>query len=157
MIPRYYRRIRSHYRQLVLIMSLSIGCTPLVSSTPGFYPIPTSAAEGVHMNELPKEMYQNWLHSFEEDTDDLIVYRKAQHVFPPARGRAGIGFRPDGTFIDSTIAPADGSKVISGHWHVERPGYVRINPEAFGRASWVLEIIHVDSDVLKVRRHQTSP
>jgi hypothetical protein len=108
----------------------------------------------VNMSELPKELFQNWVHSFEEDSDGITVYRTAKYAFPPARGRAGIEFEPDETFIDWAIAPADGTKAITGHWRVERPGQVHISFEDKNRAPWILEILHVDSDMLKVRRHQ---
>src|SRR3954447_20073185 len=39
-----------------------------------------------------------WMHSFEEDHGDVVVYRPATHDFPRARGRDGLGFGPAGPF-----------------------------------------------------------
>jgi hypothetical protein len=48
-----------------------------------------------------------WTHSFEEDHDGITVYRRADFTFPPARGRRGVEFRPDGTFTELSPGRAD--------------------------------------------------
>ena len=117
----------------------------------------TSTETGKNMSELPKEIFRNWVHSFEEDTDDITVYRTSTYAFPPARGRAAIGFQPDGAFTDWAIAPADGNQPISGHWRIEASGHVHISFEDQHRVPWVLEIVYVDTEILKVRRRRVSP
>jgi hypothetical protein len=129
----------------------------LVIPVLGIYQALTSTETRVNMSELPKEIFQNWVHSFEDDSDDITVYRTSKYAFPRARGRAGIGFEPDGTFTDWAIAPADGTNAITGHWRIERPGYVHISFEDKNRAPWILEILSVDPEMLRVRRHQVSP
>lgn len=108
------------------------------------------------MNGLPREIFQKWMHSFEEDTGDVTVYRPTEYQFPRARGRAGIEFRLDGTFIDWVIGPADASSEIKGHWHVINPGYVRISFEGNIRAPRVLEIVECNASRLTVRHHPDS-
>lgn len=105
-----------------------------------------------NMNELPNEIFRRWGHSFEEDTEDITVYRPSEYPFPPARGRAGIEFRSDGEFIDWTIGPTDASHGISGHWRMEGSRRVRVYFENNIRAPRVLEIIQYDMEVLKVRQ-----
>ncbi len=109
------------------------------------------------MSELPNEIFRIWVHSFEDDTDDVTVYRTTQHAFPPARGRAGLEFQLDGTFINWAIAAADGTNAIRGHWRLARPGHVHISFDDPQHAPWVLEILSVDVEMLKVRRHRVSP
>lgn len=104
------------------------------------------------MNELPKEIFRRWGHSFEEDTGDIVVYRPAEYAFPLARGRRGIEFKPDGTFIDWAIGPADVPHGVNGHWRIEDPGFVRVFFEGNIRAPRVLEILQCDAGVLKVRQ-----
>jgi hypothetical protein len=108
------------------------------------------------MNQLPNDIFQRWGHSFEEDTDDITVYRPAEHEFPRARGRAGIEFKPDGTFIDWTIGPADASSGINGHWQMEGPGRVRVSFEGNVRPSRVLDILQCDAGILRVRQPPAS-
>ncbi len=104
------------------------------------------------MNGLPNEVFQRWGHSFEEDTADITAYRPTGYAFPLARGRAGIEFRSDGTFIDWTIGPTDASQGISGYWQMEDPSHVRVSFEGNIRAPRVLEIIQCNAKVLKVRQ-----
>ncbi len=105
-----------------------------------------------NMNELPNEIFRRWGHSFEEDTEDITVYRPSEYAFPPARGRAGIEFRSNGEFIDWTIGPTDASRGISGHWRMEESRRVRVYFENNIRAPQVLEIIQCDVEVLKVKQ-----
>jgi hypothetical protein len=108
------------------------------------------------MSELPNEIFRRWGHSFEEDEGDVTVYRPAEYEFPRARGRAGIEFRPDGSFIDWTIGPADARQPVSGDWRTEGPGRVRVSFQGESRTPRVLEILQSDADVLKVRQHATA-
>ena len=57
-----------------------------------------------------------WTHSFEEDHDGLTVYRRDDFAFPPARGRRGVEFRPDGSFVDWAIGRGDAPEPRNGRW-----------------------------------------
>jgi hypothetical protein len=102
------------------------------------------------MTELPEEIFRKWMHSFEEDTNGITVYRPFEYDFPPARGRDGIEFRPDGVFISWEIGRADALHGTNGHWKMESSGHVRVSFEG-DRKPLILEILHCDSEVLKVR------
>lgn len=104
------------------------------------------------MTELPDEIFWKWVHSFEEDTNGITVYRPFEYDFPQARGRGGIEFRPDGMFIAWEIGPADANRGINGHWEMEGSGRVRVSFKESNRPSTVLEILECDSQILKVRR-----
>ena len=103
------------------------------------------------MTGLPNEFFQVWSHSFEEDSEEARVYRPNSFEFPPARGRAGIEFRSDGTFIDWTIAQTDALEPITGYWQVVDPTHVRVYFEDDIRPARVLEIVQSDKDVLKIK------
>ena len=109
------------------------------------------------MTNLPSQIFQKWIHSFEEDTGDIIVYRPAEYPFPRARGRAGIEFKPNGQFIDWTVGPADTQRSINGHWQLEGPGRVRVSFEGNARPARILEILQCDAGILKVRQQPASP
>ncbi len=109
------------------------------------------------MTELPREIFRKWGHSFEESTGEITVYRPAEYEFPRARGRAGIEFKPDGTFIYWGIGPADKRIGINGHWQIESPGRVRVFFEGNVRAPLVIEILQCDAEILRVRQRPASP
>ena len=71
------------------------------------------------MADLRKCIVGQWIHSHEEDTQDVTVYRPASYDFPPSRGRMGFEFRKDGKLIYYGIARADGSDQIPGSWVIE--------------------------------------
>jgi hypothetical protein len=52
-------------------------------------------------------LYRRWVHAREEDEGELKVYRPAGYDLPPARGRRGIEFRPDGELLVYGPGPAD--------------------------------------------------
>ena len=103
------------------------------------------------MNGLPNEIFRRWGHSFEEDAGGMKVYRPIDFEFPRARGRDGIEFRPDGTFIDWTVGRGDANEGIPGKWNLEDPSHLRIDFEENTRPSLRLEILQSDSEVLKIR------
>ncbi len=109
------------------------------------------------MIELPKEIFRRWGHSFEESTSEITVYRPAEYEFPRARGRAGIEFRPDGTFIDWVIGPDDARRGVNGHWQIETPVRVRVFFEGDVRAPRILEILQCDATVLRVQQRSAAP
>jgi hypothetical protein len=104
------------------------------------------------MTELPDDIFRKWIHSLEEDTNGITVYRPEEYDFPPARGRDGIEFRPDGVFIYWGIGPTDAPRGINAHWKMEGPGRVRVSFEEGTRPSTILEILQCDSEILKVRK-----
>lgn len=79
---------------------------------------------------------RRWWHSFEEDHDDVAVYRPDGFGFPPARGRRGLEIEPDGSVIELGLGRDD------------VPGQ-RL-PESTESAA--PEIVHRDSQRIEVRR-----
>ena len=95
-----------------------------------------------------------WTHSFEEDHDDVLVYRPPEHDFPRARGRDGIEFKPDGSFVEWAIGRGDAQQAIPGRWRTADSGAVQVTTERGGEQ--VLEILSVAPDRLEVRRRAGS-
>jgi hypothetical protein len=71
---------------------------------------------------LPIVLFQKWIHSHEDDRDDIRVYRPVDYDFPPARGRDGLAFRSDGVYVRSPIAPTDGNLEVIGTWRLISSG-----------------------------------
>ncbi len=104
------------------------------------------------MEELRECVLRHWIHSHEEDTQDLRVYRPADYAFPPSRGRMGFEFREGGDLVYYGIAPADGSEQSSGRWAIEGTNQVRIEVDSERIQPFVLEVVSCDEGGLKVKR-----
>ena len=66
------------------------------------------------MGDPPPDLFRRWVHVREEDEGDLHVYRPAGADIPPARGRRGIEFRPDGEVLVYGPGPADKPTASAG-------------------------------------------
>ena len=62
---------------------------------------------------------QCWNYSYEESEDDTKVYRPCDYNFPPSRGREGMTFLENKTFVYKAIAPTDGFIQLKGNWTLE--------------------------------------
>jgi hypothetical protein len=93
-----------------------------------------------------------WMHSHEEDTAEVAVYRPMGYTFPPARGRTGFEFLAGGKAVYFGIAAADGSSQTPGRWEIEVPDKVRVTVENERIQPMVLHVVSCDSDKLTLRR-----
>ncbi len=75
---------------------------------------------------LPACLLRHWIHSHEEDTLAVQVYRPAEYPFPPSRGRTGFAFLPEGELVAYGIAPADGVSESRGSWTFIPPRSISI-------------------------------
>src|SRR5215210_2386437 len=104
------------------------------------------------MATLQECILRQWVHSHEEDTQDVRVYRPAGYDFPPSRGRVGYEFREGGELVYYGIGRTDGSEVSSGRWTIEGTKRVRIDVDNERIQPVILEVVFCDDDTLKVRR-----
>jgi len=105
------------------------------------------------VNEVPNEIFKKWHHSFEEDKDDIIVYRPEKFNFPPARGRSGIEFKPNGTFIQTSIGSTDANQSLKGQWKMKNSHNLHV---AVDGNKQNLEIIEYKDDILRVRERSAA-
>jgi hypothetical protein len=96
------------------------------------------------MAGVPDELMRHWVHSHEEDSGDVRVYRPADYDFPPARGRRGFEPRPDGELLLYGPGATDRPEETTGTWSVSGSGRVRLGDEE-------VEIVSVSPDRLSVR------
>lgn len=104
------------------------------------------------MQELKKCILRHWVHSHEEDTKEVAVYRPVTYNFPPSRGRVGFEFMEDGEMVYYAIGYADGSEPSSGRWDIQGQNRIRINVENERIQPFDLEIVSCGEETLKVKR-----
>ena len=100
----------------------------------------------------PNPLFRRWQHSFEEDHGDIQVYRPAEFNFPPARGRSGLEFRPDGAYIRYAIGRGDAPAPQPGRWRMAAPNRLEIQQQSTGAAEQSMEIVRVDDQILEIRQ-----
>jgi len=103
------------------------------------------------MSDMPSSLFRHWVHSQEEDAEGVAVYRPADYPFPPARGRRGLEFAPDGTFVDHPIGRGDAPGAVAGRWDTADGRRLALTfPAHEQRPDRHIEILHCDDDVLKI-------
>ncbi len=101
--------------------------------------------------KLPSTIFQHWIHSREEDTDDVRVYRPSDYKFPPARGRDGFEIKENGEFIQYGIGPTDAPEKIMGPWKIAEENQIIVSLEVPRQISYTMQIVSCDEKLLKVR------
>ena len=61
----------------------------------------------------------HWVHSHEEDSGDLRVFRPRSFKFPPSRGREELELKADGSSVVYSPGPADVPQEAAGTWELE--------------------------------------
>lgn len=101
-----------------------------------------------------------WVHSFEEDVDDIEVYRPEEHAFPPTRGgRQILEVTPDGTLIEWAAGPDD-RPIPTGVEHAPAGmnRYTTTAPVSAGAGATKedtgpgLEIVEAGPEILRIAR-----
>jgi hypothetical protein len=91
---------------------------------------------------------KTWLHSYEEDAGDTVVFRPNTYDFPPSRGRTGFMLEAGGVIKRYEIAPTDGLEEQLNKNRVQ----IRMKPEANPPHSYEVEILSLEDGVLKIKR-----
>lgn len=128
------------------------GTVPLGSTMGSGVSSPVEPTSDDTMRDLEACILRHWIHSHEEDTPGLRVYRPADYNFPRSRGRVGFEFREGGQLVYYGIARADGSEVSPGRWTIEGPNRIAIEVENERIQPFILEVLSCDAETLKVKR-----
>ncbi len=96
---------------------------------------------------------QTWLHAYEEDEEDLLVYRPNSYDFPPSRGRTGFVLEREGVAKQYVIAPTDGLEEQVGTWEYKDKNTVLVHIPGNGHAEqrYTMQVVSLKGNVLKVR------
>jgi hypothetical protein len=104
------------------------------------------------MTELRRELlHRRWVHAHEEDTDQEMVFRPAEHPLPPSRGRVSFELHADGTFSEAGLGAADVPDQAAGRWSLEQ-GKLILGQGAPGGAPRVMPIASADEQRLVIRK-----
>ena len=103
-----------------------------------------------NLQRMRTALQKRWLHSHEEDTDAVMVYRPASYPFPRSRGRMGFELRPDNSLTEIGTAPGDGPREESGTWKIRDGEPPELMLEPASSASRVLRISAVDEGRLEI-------
>lgn len=145
-------RIRGGLRALVMVLCcgglLMIAVGPAVAAASSTVTAAPEATEQV--TGLPTCLLGHWIHSHEEDTAEIQVYRPAGYPFPPSRGRTGFALGAEGDATMYGIAPADGPLVIPGRWLFLPPDTLQIAAMDGSGESHLFTIVSCDSNRLVV-------
>ena len=97
---------------------------------------------------------KTWLHSFEEDSGDTLVYRPNTFDFPPSRGRTGFTLESGGVIKRYEIAPTDGLEERMGEWEQldKRSVQIRMSPDSNPPRHYEVQIVSLENSVLKLIR-----
>lgn len=104
------------------------------------------------VKSLSKGIFNHWIHSHEDDTKDIKVFRPSTYNFPRSRGRIGFEFKKNGEFIEYRIAPADGLVKLHGHWRLLEKNKIEIQFKDKKIKPYLIMIISVDEDILKIKK-----
>ena len=104
------------------------------------------------MDDIRSCLVGRWMHSHEEDTAEVTVYRPATYAFPPARGRTGFEFGADGRATYLGIAAADGSTRIPARWELTAEDVVRVTPEDPRAQPKIITVLSCDPERLTAGR-----
>jgi hypothetical protein len=95
-------------------------------------------------------LHKRWVHSYEEDDGDEMVFRPSDFDLPPARGRRQIELRRDGSYLEAFPGPTDVPEQAGGSWLLKgdklalHPGGDRPEEE------W--RVVAAEADRLRLRR-----
>ena len=103
------------------------------------------------MQNLQTCLLGRWMHSHEEDTPSIAIYRPREYEFPPARGRTGFDFKVSGKAVYYGIAGSDGVNEHSGRWTTQGNDEIKIMFDDERIQPIVLHVLTCDADKLAAR------
>jgi hypothetical protein len=105
------------------------------------------------MAKARRELLQRrWVHAHEEDSEHEMVFRPAEYELPPSRGRVAFELRPDGSFVEAGIGPADVPEEASGTWELEDDDRIVLSGGASRGVPRQMRIASAEQDRLAIER-----
>jgi hypothetical protein len=101
---------------------------------------------------LPEELFNHWIHSHEEDTKDIRVFRPSTYDFPRSRVRRGFEIKKNGEFVEYRIAPTDALLKLSGHWKLVEKNKITVEFDDKEIEPYTITIISIDQYMLKIKK-----
>lgn len=103
---------------------------------------------------LPKDIFREWTHSFEEDVGDIQVFRPTGYDFIPSRmPRDGYDFKKNGEVVLYVPGPTDATQAIEGRFKTRSKGKViELFFDDRRTGPYSLEILLCNERMLKIRK-----
>lgn len=102
-------------------------------------------------SDSSKYLYQHWIHSHEEDLEDIKTYRPASFDFPPSRGRVGMEFKPNGSYIEHKIGANDAPVAVLGKYSKNNQGNFILTPDDKSKKTREFQLIELNKDFIKIK------
>lgn len=99
-------------------------------------------------------LHRRWVHAHEEDTEEEMVFRPAEHPLPPSRGRMAFELRPDGTFREEGLGAADVPEHATGSWELEDEERIVLGGGATGGVPRIMPISSCSSERLVILKRE---
>jgi hypothetical protein len=96
-------------------------------------------------------LLRRWTHSHEEDSEGRMVFRPADHEFPPSRGRVTYDLSAHGALSGAAPGPTDRPADTAGTWELQDDGRTLVL-RVEGQAEQRLQIESLEDDRMVVRR-----
>ncbi|MDQ3784905.1 MAG: hypothetical protein M3360_08525 [Actinomycetota bacterium] len=107
------------------------------------------------MTKVKREvLHRRWVHAHEEDTEEEMVFRPAEHELPPSRGRTAFELRPDGTFSEAGLGSVDVPEQAGGNWEFEDGERIVLGEGATGGVPRLMPISSCSSERLVIRKQE---
>lgn len=98
-----------------------------------------------------EDLLGTWIHSHEENRDEVQVFRPEEYPFPPSRGRTSFTLHADGSALTGQPGPDDRGVDAGGTWTFDGSVLSIRSPE------WTAtyEVLAADKEHLELRPVQT--
>ena len=93
-----------------------------------------------------------WFHSYEEDTQGVAVYRPKGFAFPPSRGRPGIEFGENGSYVEISPGADDRGALSRGQWRDLGAGEIEVSLPEGRQARCTLHVLSCQDGVLRIAK-----
>jgi hypothetical protein len=125
-----------------------------IMGTKGIKVIGATRSEEMDLGDLAPEIYEDWAHSHEEDTDEVEVYRPRDFGFLPSWPRPGFEIKQNGEFQEYVPAPNDAGVVPgkAGRWRAVGRNIIYLRFDDPEVEPCKLRIASVEEGLLRLRR-----
>lgn len=93
-----------------------------------------------------------WVHSHEEDTDAVKVYRPSTFNFPLSRGRDRFEIRKNGTFVMQTVGRSDRLNETTARWEKTGKASFEVKPDNVELTSFKFQVVSCNEEKLVLKR-----
>ena len=119
--------------------------------------VPVSGLMAIRQSDQIKpnqEIFQEWLHSYEEDTKELKSYRPSSFDFPLGWGRTGMTFYENGNCMLLEIAPNDTLIHLVGEWKLITEEMIEVSFPSSDKETFFFEIVELSNEILIIKNDE---